>query len=625
MKSIKYNNLGEFIQALKREGELKTISHPVSAVLEISKLTDAESKSPGGGKALFFEKVKDSPFPAATNLFGSSRRICLALGVENLEHLGDRIREIIRMSPPKDLRDMLGMLTTAFSVSRFFPRKSRAKVPPCQQVVIKGDDINLFDLPILHCWPQDAGRFITLPLVITQSLSSGKRNVGMYRMQVFDRQTTGMHWHIHKDGSNYFNEYRKAGKRMPVAVAIGADPATIYAATAPMPRNVDEMILAGFIRNAPVAMTRCLTCDLEVPAEAEFVLEGYVEPDELRREGPFGDHTGYYSLADDYPVFHVTAITHRKSPVYCATLVGRPPMEDCYLAKATERLFLPLLQTVFPEITDYWLPWEGVFHNIVIVSIKKEYPRHAQKVISGLWGQGQMSFCKAILVVDETVDPKNPDQVMQRLVDNFDLTTDIVNAQGILDVLDHSSPFANFGNKIGIDLTDRISGEPLRNPFSPVPMPEKFNEDALLSGIQADCEGVLSLRILKGDIARRNRILVLKVQKAAGLSGSYFAERLLNADILMPFNLILFYDSNVDIRDNSFILWKLFNNVDPGRDVTLRHGRCVIDACKKGPEEGHDREWPDELSFDETIQGPERRPCSVVEEVFQGRDTDKQE
>lgn len=597
MKSIKYNNLGEFIQALKREGELKTISYPVSAVLEISKLTDAESKSFGGGKALFFEKVKDSPFPAATNLFGSSRRICLALGVENLEHLGDRIREIIRMSPPKDLRDMLGMLTTAFSVSQFFPRKSRAKVPPCQQVVLKGDDINLFDLPILHCWPQDAGRFITLPLVITQSLSTGKRNVGMYRMQVFDRKTTGMHWHIHKDGSNYFNEYRKAGKRMPVAVAIGADPATIYAATAPMPRNVDEMILAGFIRNAPVAMTRCLTCDLEVPAEAEFVLEGYVEPDELRREGPFGDHTGYYSLADDYPVFHVTAITHRKSPVYCATLVGRPPMEDCYLAKATERLFLPLLQTVFPEIMDYWLPWEGVFHNIVIVSIKKEYPRHAQKVISGLWGQGQMSFCKAILVVDETVDPKNADQVMQRLVDNFDLTTDIVNAQGILDVLDHSSPYANFGNKIGIDLTDRISGEPLRNPFPPVSMPEKFNEDALLSGIQAVCKGVLSLRILKGDTARRNRILVLKVQKAPGLSGSYFAEQLLNANILMPFNLILFYDSNVDILDNSFILWKLFNNVDPGRDVTLRQGRCVIDACKKGLEEGHDREWPDELSY----------------------------
>jgi 4-hydroxy-3-polyprenylbenzoate decarboxylase len=598
MKTFNYANLGAFIQTLKKEGELITVSHPVSAVLEISKLTDAESKSPGGGKALFFEKVKDSPFPVATNLFGSSRRICLALGVDNLEHLGDRIRELIHMSPPKDLRDMLGMLTTAFSVSRFFPRKSRAKVPPCQQVILKGEDINLFKLPILHCWPQDAGRFITLPLVVTQSLSTGKRNVGMYRMQVFDRQTTGMHWHIHKDGSNYFNEYRNAGKRMPVAVAIGADPATINAATAPMPRNVDEMILAGFIRNAPVAMTRCITCDLEVPAEAEFVLEGYVDPYELRREGPFGDHTGYYSLADDYPVFHITAITHRKSPVYCATLVGRPPMEDCYLAKATERIFLPLLQTVFPEIMDYWLPWEGVFHNIVIVSIKKEYPRHAQKVISGLWGQGQMSFCKAIVVVDETIDPKDPDQVMQQIVNNFDMTTDIMNAQGVLDVLDHASPFANFGNKIGIDLTDRISGEPLRNPPIPVAVPGDFSEESLLSGIQAECGGILSLRILKGDTNRRNRILILKIEKRPGLSGSFFTERLLNADILLAFNLILFYDSNVNIRDNSFILWKLFNNVDPVRDMMIREGRCIIDACKKGPADGHDREWPDELSFD---------------------------
>jgi 4-hydroxy-3-polyprenylbenzoate decarboxylase len=598
MKTSHYANLGEFIQTLRKEGEIITVSHPVSAVLEISKLTDAESKSPGGGKALFFENVKDSPFPVATNLFGSSRRICLALGVDSLDHLGDRIREIIHMSPPRDLRDMLGMLTTAFSVSRFFPRKSRAKIPPCQQVVLKGEDINLFQLPILHCWPQDAGRFITLPMVVTQSLSTGKRNVGMYRMQVFDRQTTGMHWHIHKDGSNYFNEYRKAGKRMPVAVAIGADPAAIYAATAPMPRNVDEMILAGFIRNAPVAMARCITCDLEVPAEAEFVLEGFVDPYELRREGPFGDHTGYYSLADDYPVFHVTAITHRKSPVYCATLVGRPPMEDCYLAKATERLFLPLLQTVFPEITDYWLPWEGVFHNIVIVSIKKEYPRHAQKVISGLWGQGQMSFCKAIVVVDETIDPKDPGQVMRQIVDNFDMTTDIMNAQGVLDVLDHSSPFANFGNKIGIDLTGRISGEPLRNPPLPVAAPGAFTEEGLLSGIQADCNGILSLRILKSDINRRNRILILKIEKKPGLSSAFFIDRLLNADILPPFNLILFYDSNVNIGDNSFILWKLFNNVDPGRDIMIRDGRGIIDACKKGPEDGHVREWPDELSFD---------------------------
>ena len=592
-----YKNLREFIRTLNKEGELKTVQQPVSAYLEISRLTDAESKSPNGGKALYFERVIDSPFPAATNLFGSSRRICLALGVHDLEELGDRIREIIRMSPPKDMRDMLGMLTTAFSVARFFPRKSRASVPPCQEMVVQGEDIDLFQLPVLHCWPQDAGRFITLPLVITRSLSTGKRNMGMYRMQIYDRQTTGMHWHIHKDGSNYFNEYRKAGKRMPVAVAIGADPATIYAATAPMPRNVDELILAGFIRKSPVPMTRCLTIDMEVPSEAEFILEGYVDPDELRREGPFGDHTGYYSLADDYPVFHVTAITRRKSPVYCATLVGRPPMEDCYLAKATERLFLPLLQTVFPEITDYWLPWEGVFHNIVVVAVKKEYPRHAQKVISGLWGQGQMSFCKAVIMVDDTVDPKDPDQVMRQIIDNFDISTDIVHAEGILDVLDHSSPSANFGNKIGIDLTARITGEPPRRSGPTTVNPSETDTRTLLSDVQNRCEGILDLVILQGDTARRNRILIVQVQKQPGRGSDYFAEGLMNDDALLSFNLILFFDGNVDICDNSFILWKLFNNVDPGRDVVIRDNRCVVDACRKWPYEGHHREWPDELSF----------------------------
>ncbi len=598
MKPFRYNNLGEFIETLEKEDEIKRIGQPVSVNVEISRFTDAESKSPDGGKALYFENVKESQFPVATNLFGSLRRICLALGVENLDELGDRIKKIIHMSPPKDLKDMLGMLTTAFSVSRFFPRKTRAKIPPCQQVVIKGDKIDLFRIPVLQCWPKDAGRFITLPLVFTKSLSAGKRNVGMYRMQIFDEKTTGMHWHIHKDGSNYFNEYRKAGKKMPVAVAIGADPASIYAATAPMPRNVDEMILAGFIRNAPVSMTRCITIDMEVPSEAEFVLEGYVDPFELRREGPFGDHTGYYSLADDYPVFHVTAITHRKSPVYCATLVGRPPMEDCYLAKATERLFLPLLQTVFPEVTDYWLPWEGVFHNIVVVSIKKEYPRHAQKVISGLWGQGQMSFCKAIIVVDENIDPKDPQKVIQQLVHNFDIGTDIVNAEGILDVLDHSSPFANFGNKIGIDLTDRIKGEPPRNPLSHVFDKSTLNQDKLLPCLKSQCEGISGMRVFQPEGKQGNRILVLNADKKPGRAGKYFADRLLGAEIIKPFNIILFYDEHIDINDNSLILWKLFNNVDPGRDVIIHDSRCAVDACKKGPDDGHFREWPDELSFD---------------------------
>ncbi len=342
----------------------------------------------------------------------------------------------------------------------------KGKTPPCQEIILTGDQVDLTKLPVLHCWLKDAGSFITLPLVFTKSPVTGKRNIGMYRMQIFDRNTTGMHWHIHKDGSHYYNEYCRAGKRMPVAVAIGADPATIYAATAPMPRGVDETMLAGFLRKKPVTLARCISIDMEVPAEAEFVLEGYVDPGEMRREGPFGDHTGYYSLADDYPVFHVTAITHRKDAIYNATLVGRPPMEDCYLAKATERIFLPMLQTVFPEIKDYWFPWEGVFHNIVIVSIDKEYQGHAQKIMSGLWGQGQMSFCKAIVVVDKDVNPQNPEEVIKALISRFDITSDITVTKGVLDVLDHSSPFPNFGNKIGLDLTERFKDEPDKDKFS---------------------------------------------------------------------------------------------------------------------------------------------------------------
>ena len=391
-----YRHLRDFLAALESAGEVLHITDEVSPYLEISKITDRESKLPGGGKALFFERVKGSAFPVATNIFGSMKRICMALEVKDLDEPGRRIKAFVEFQPPRNLREALNVVPSAVEVSRFFPRTFRGKTPPCQEVVLTGDQVDLSMLPVLHCWPQDGGPFITLPLVVTQSIETGKRNVGMYRMQIFDRNTTGMHWHIHKDGSHFYNEYRRKGRRMPVAVAIGADPATVYSATAPLPRGVDEMLLAGFIRKKPVVMAPCVTVDLSVPAEAEFVLEGYVDPDELRIEGPFGDHTGYYSLADLYPVFHVTAITHRRKPVYHATLVGKPPMEDCYLAKATEA-DVPALAPdgSFPRSWDYWLPWEGVFHNIVVVAIDKEYPGHAQKIMSGLWGQGQMSFCKA--------------------------------------------------------------------------------------------------------------------------------------------------------------------------------------------------------------------------------------
>jgi 4-hydroxy-3-polyprenylbenzoate decarboxylase len=596
-----YKNLGEFVAALERAGELKRIRRTVSAHLEISRLTDAESKSPHGGKALFFEGVADSPFPAATNLFGSPRRIAMALGVEHLDQLGARVRELMEIGPPGSFRDMLGLLPTALSVTRFFPRRFRGQTPPCQEVALQGEDVDLGQLPILHCWPKDAGPFVTLPLVFTRSLKTNVRNVGMYRLQVFDRKTTGMHWHIHKDGSNYYNEYRRAGRRMPVAVAIGADPATIYAATAPLPRNLDEMMLAGFIRSRPVTMTRCLTVDMEVPAEAEFVLEGYVDPEERRIEGPFGDHTGYYSLADEYPVFHVTAITHRRRPLYCATLVGRPPMEDCYLAKATERLFLPLLQAAFPEIEDYWLPWEGVFHNIVIVSIDKAYPMHAQQVMSGLWGQGQMSFCKIIVVVDRDVNPQDPGQVVTKLLTQLDVSADLTFTRGVLDVLDHSSPTPIHGSKLGVDLTARVAGETPRQTVGVLANQLPSSPEKLEAQVAARIPGVVGLRMFPDDRHGREDqipLLMVKVLKPGDRAGRDYARQLLDLEALAAFKLMLLYDAYIDLEDNSLVLWKLFNNTDPGRDIHFADDRCVVDACKKDASDGHLREWPDELTFD---------------------------
>ncbi len=595
-----YKNLGEFVAALEKAGELRRIRRTVAAHLEISRLTDAESKSPQGGKALYFEKVAGSPFPAATNLFGSPRRIGMALGVTHLDQLAERVRDLMEIDPPGSFRDMLGLLPTALSVTRFFPRRFRGKTPPCQEVVFKGEAVDLGRLPVLHCWPKDAGPFVTLPLVFTRSLKTGVRNCGMYRLQVFDRNTTGMHWHIHKDGSNYYNEYRRAGRRMPVAVAIGADPATIYAATAPLPRNLDEMMLAGFIRNRPVTMARCLTVDMEVPAEAEFVLEGYVDPEERRIEGPFGDHTGYYSLADEYPVFHVTAVTHRRRPLYCATLVGRPPMEDCYLAKATERLFLPLLKAAFPEIEDYWLPWEGVFHNIVIVAIDKAYPLHAQQIMSGLWGQGQMSFCKIIVVVDRDVNPQDPAQVMAKLLTQLDVSVDLTHTRGVLDVLDHSSPTPIHGSKLGVDLTARVAGEPPRRPV-PAKKSTPPSREELESLLSANVPGVVGLRIFPDNpatVPHASPLLMVKVLKPGDRAGKDYARQLLEREELTAFRVILLYDAEIDLEDNSLVLWKLFNNTDPGRDIHFGGARCVVDACRKDASDGHLREWPEELSFD---------------------------
>ncbi len=601
MENIKtaYRNLNGFLNGLKACGELKIITTPVSPLLEISRYTDRESKKPDGGRALYFQNVKGCRFPVATNIFGSPRRICMALGVADLDELADRVRTYIDFNPPGSLKEALNIIPMAINAAKFVPRTYRGRQAPCQAVVHTGTAVDLTTLPVLHCWPQDGGPFVTLPLVFTKSPETGKRNVGMYRLQLFDRNTTGMHWHIHKDGSHYYSEYIRLNRRMPVSVAIGADPATTYAATAPLPRGIDEMLMAGFIRKKPVRMVKCLTNDLEVPAEAEFVLEGYVDPGEMRREGPFGDHTGYYSLADDYPVFHVTAITHRKNPVYNATLVGPPPMEDCYLAKATERLFLPMLQTVFPEIVDYWFPWEGVFHNIVIIALEKAYACHAPRIMSGLWGQGQMSFCKAIVIVDKSVNPQDPQAVLAELVSKLDLTTDITLSKGVLDVLDHASPNVNFGHKIGIDLTARMGDEPPRNQSRNTRDP--LDAKNLATAVKNAAGAITGHRPLLEEQpmpAGAHKVLALNITKTEAASGRDIGRALLDSEPLKGYSIFLLFDAAIDLSNPSGLLWKLFNNTDPGRDMIICDGRVAVDASIKGIMDGHTREWPAELTFD---------------------------
>ncbi|MHB8160629.1 MAG: menaquinone biosynthesis decarboxylase [Thermoleophilia bacterium] len=437
------DDLRQFINALKQAGELVEIDEPVDPELEISEITDRVSKA--DGPALLFRNPKGSNMPVLINQFGSMKRMSMALGGADLDDIAEQLGGVLEMQVPQGIIAKVKALGKLKNLADSAPKI--VKSGPCQDIVMK--EPNLDELPILKTWPGDGGPFITLPVVFTKD-PEGRRNAGMYRLQKFDAETTGMHWHIHKDGAENF---REAGDRIEVAVAIGTDPATTYAATAPLPKGIDEMMLAGFLKGSPVEMVKCQTIDMEVPATAEIILEGYVEKGELRREGPFGDHTGYYSLAGDYPVFHLTCVTHRRDPIYAATIVGRPPMEDCFLGKATERLFLPLLKITLPEMVDMNLPLEGVFHNCAILSIKKSYPMQARKVMSAVWGLGMLSLTKFVVIVDEQVDVHDESEVAWRVFNNVDPRRDVMISEGPLDVLDHSSPTANYGAKMGIDAT----------------------------------------------------------------------------------------------------------------------------------------------------------------------------
>ncbi|MGH9604401.1 MAG: UbiD family decarboxylase [Terracidiphilus sp.] len=530
-----YDDLRDWIKALEKHGELKRIVEEVSPELEITEITDrvskigaragADAKSSAsyapGGPALLFENVKGHPgHKVFINQFGSERRMALALGVERVDEIAERIHGLMNLKAPEGFIDKLKMLPQLGALASALPKTVSAKDAPCKQIVLReGFDLNAF--PILKCWPHDGGRFITLPCVHTRDpgkekgkeKGSGKRNMGMYRMQVYDGQTTGMHWQRQKVAAEHYREaLRKAaeadgafspaaarvaamaesaggaaaipdgpigglpqvalgnlkGSRLEVAVAIGTDPATTFAAIVPAPPEVEEFLIAGFLRGKPVEIVKCETVDLEVPAHAEIVLEGYVELGELRAEGPFGDHTGFYTLLDDYPVFHLTCITHRRDPIYAATIVGKPPMEDAWMGKAVERIFLPAMKMTIPEIVDINLPVEAVFHNLMIVSIRKSYPGHARKVMSAVWSLGQAMFTKCIVVVDEDCDVQNVAEVVLRVANNIDPERDIQFTLGPVDSLDHAARLPNYGSKMGIDATRKWKAEGFERPWPAV-------------------------------------------------------------------------------------------------------------------------------------------------------------
>jgi 4-hydroxy-3-polyprenylbenzoate decarboxylase len=498
---LAFDGLRDWVEALERAGELKRVKAELSPVLEMAEVADRAVKS--DGPALLFENVAGyKGARVLMNQFGSERRMRMGLGADSLDDVAKRIETLLHPVPPTSLVDKLKMLPMLAEVGSYFPKIVDGKRAPCKEVILRGDDVDVLKFPVLTTWPGDGGPFITLPCVVTKDPRNGKRNVGMYRMQVYDGKTTGMHWQRQKVAAEHFRDRLRSaagtttgavdvmartaggttaavdvsgvpqhvvtkirGERMEVAVAIGTDPAVTFSAIVPAPPDVEEYLIAGFLRGKAVELVKCETVDLEVPATSEIVLEGYVELGELRSEGPFGDHTGFYTMTDDYPVFHITCITHRKNPIYAATIVGKPPMEDAWMGKAVERIFLPLMKLMLPEIVDVNLPPEAVFHNLMIVSIRKSYAGHARKVMSGIWAMGQAMFTKCIIVVDEDCDVHDLREVTLRVANNIDPERDIQFTLGPVDSLDHASRLPNFGSKMGIDATRKWAAEGFMRPW----------------------------------------------------------------------------------------------------------------------------------------------------------------
>ena len=581
-----YRNLSHYIETLERAGELVRIAVPVNTELEIAELTDRQCKQPGGGKALLFED-SGFGFPVLTNMMGSDRRIALALGVNRLDELANRIEGLFAelTAPKPSLYDKLKMLPVLSSAAGWMPRISR-KRGACQAVVLDSSDGLLGRLPVLKCAPEDGGRFFTLPMVHTVDPDTGMRNTGMYRMQVFSDTTAGMHWHCHKTGARHYEAYRKKGKRMPVAVTLGGDPVYTYAATAPLPDNVDEYLLAGFIRNKPVTLVKCLTNDLYVPSDCDLVIEGYVDTTEDKVvEGPFGDHTGFYSLEDRYPVFHVTCVSHRKGAVYPATVVGIPPQEDAYIAKVTERIFLaPIRMVVQPEVENMYLPEAGVAHNLALIDIRKQYAGQAFKVAASMWGAGQMMFNKCLIVTSGLGNRLADPEMLKKALSRLSVADGLLFSKGPLDVLDHTAPQAGMGGKVAIDLTEPSGGESAGPVYSGAFDP---------SGIVAT-DGIegMGVRWMKEGWP----VLVLRTSSRETLRT--LADRFLEANDALPVKCIVVFDASVDLEDAAMLIWLAGNHVDPVRDTYVYDRRIwVVDARSKC-DGRFSRRWPNPVVMD---------------------------
>ncbi|MBA3869890.1 MAG: menaquinone biosynthesis decarboxylase [Anaerolineae bacterium] len=584
-----YNRLTEFIDKLEQAGELIRIKTPVSADLEITEITDRVSKLPHTrNKALLFESVEGSQFPLVVNLYGNPQRMAWAMGVEDLEELNQRLAKLIDLKLPKGMGPMMNRGMEVFdALRRIGLGPSKTTKAPVQEVVISNNpDVNIF--PILKCWPHDGGKYITLTSVITRDPGTGTRNVGMYRVQVYDGQTLGLHWQRHKGGK----EHEEAGKlrnqqKIPVAIVLGGDPAAMWCGSAPLPPGIDEFLLANWLRGKPTTFVKCVSQDLEVPANAEIIIEGWFDPNEHRMEGPFGDHTGFYTPQDLFPVMHVTAITHRKDAVYPTTIVGKPPMEDLWMGKATERLFLPLMKLFMGEIVDYAMPAEGVFHNLVIVSIKKRFSGHAQKIMYGLWGLGLMMLTKAFVIVDADVDVHDTAAVAREVVNNVNWRRDVTVVDGAVDQLDHSAIEDSYGGKVGIDATRSTRTEFLNPYLSPAPIPsDKLTE---LVGSKW-CETHQTLIVALDKTHLKPRETMHKIW-----------------ELCPDYNVIIF-DAFVDINNLSDVVWRALGNTDWRRDITfsrdtvdhyasgdLPRSFIGLDATSKTAEDGHPRGWPEEI------------------------------